>query len=123
MSNETKQPTPEQLTEAEWRITFVRGLENFPHITHGIELRNLRRQEEEQWKGYLRAKTEQAAEIAQLKALAKFGAMVAAAHTAGDLIDAADLTDGMLAAELLTDDNGVTNYVDGIESKIMEILK
>jgi hypothetical protein len=69
-------------------------------------------------------------EIAQLKTqvtelipIAKFGAMVAAAHMADDLIDAEDLTDGMLAAELLTDDNGVTNYVDGIEEKIMEVLR
>jgi hypothetical protein len=74
--------------------------------------------------------TEQATEIAELKArvaelmpIARFGAMVAAAHMADDLIDAEDLTDGMLAAELLTEDNGVTNYVDGIEEKIMEVLR
>lgn len=74
---------------------------------------------EDMWAGYLRAKQENE----QVMKLAKFGAMVAASHMSGDLLDGDDFTDGMLAVELLLDVDGSTKFVDGIESTIMEVLK
>ena len=106
--------TPEQL--AKWREAFLKAY-NLPkdsgeagYVHYGMQ---------SEWQGYLRAKQENE----QAMRLARFGAMVAASHTAGDLIDGDDLTDGMLAAELIVDIDGNTNYADGIELIIMEVLK
>lgn len=73
----------------------------------------------DEFKGYLR----RCQETEQIMKLAKFGAMVTASHMSGDLLDGDDFTDGMLTVELLIDTDGNTNFVDGIESTIMEILK
>jgi hypothetical protein len=81
-------PSPEQI--AEWRETFEKNETN-PYLEITAIGMYAVTSIENRWQGYLRARTEQATEIAALKAqiaelmpIAKFGALTLRRHRAGD---------------------------------------
>ena len=120
-------PTPEQL--AEWRKEFESGFPSIAKLERGaITGRYLDIYIDYCWQGYLRAKTEQAAEIAQLKAqlaevmpLAKFGAKVTNAYVGGICFARADdLNSKAFDAGVIQYDH---KYAPNIEATINKLLK
>lgn len=117
-------PTPEQI--AEWREEFEKSLpvgERQILPSQGYAIFRV----EFEWRGYIRARTEQATEIAELKAklaevmpLARFGAEIAN-HLAGTGSITVSAMERMAARGVLTQDE--REYAPNIEATIEQLLK
>jgi hypothetical protein len=109
-------PTPEQLAQ----LTNDAKLAYFNDGTIGISHKPI----EAYVSGYLRARTEQATEIAALKALAKFGAMVLGSRIL--MFQPSSVTSHALKAGVLVSGNGnlqAVSYAPNIEATIEQLLK